>query len=94
MSILIKGIDMPKGAEVISLAIASDKIWCAVFNGKYECIDAEAIPIPTPHGRLVDARQIEKGNGAIWECEIDHLKYQDRVCDIINSAPTVIEAEE
>lgn len=92
MSILIKGVDMPKGDEIISLVIASDK-WCAGFNEKYERIDTQAIPMPTPHGRLVDADKLTRK-------EIRHLFYHLPNGDIavplidIEHAPTVIEAEE
>ena len=84
MDILIKGIDMPKGDEVISLVIASDK-WCAGFNEKYERIDAEATPISTPHGRLLDLRDI-----AELACRTKDRMTLRQLSDL----PTVIEAEE
>ena len=88
MSILIKGIDMPKGDEVISLVIASDK-WCAGFNDKYERIDAQAIPIPKPHGDLVD-REWLKG-----VAELNKDIYNEAIVDLDDlwNAPTVIEGE-
>lgn len=49
MSILIKGIDLPH--EEINLTITKDgRIY---LDNKYHLI-AEAIQIPTPHGRLIE----------------------------------------
>ena len=94
MSILIKGIDMPKGDEIISLVIASDK-WCAGFNEKYERIDAQAIPVLTPHGRLVEEKVVIE-NLLTLKAEMDgtvNAHIEDIFSKVYN-APTVIEAEE
>lgn len=46
MSILIKGIDMPKDIDELRL----------IINGTSIAIEpTKAIQIPTPHGRLIDA---------------------------------------
>lgn len=50
MSILIKGIDMPKDIDELRL----------IINGMSIAIDpTKAIQIPTPHGRLIDANKLE-----------------------------------
>lgn len=89
MSILIKGMKMPKNGE-ITIAFASDE------NGKNTIaliLDSNGNPIehkgvieiPTPHGRLIDADYID-GLGLIgWQKSI--IKAE------ISQAPTVIEAE-
>ena len=54
MSIILKGIDLPH--EEINLTITKDgRIY---LDNKYQLI-AEAIQIPTPHGRLIDANKLE-----------------------------------
>lgn len=50
MSILIKGIDMPKDIDELRL----------IINGMSIAIEpTEVIQIPTPHGRLIDANKLE-----------------------------------
>ena len=90
MSVLIKGMKMPKNGE-ITIAFASDE------NGKNTIVlilDSNGNPIehkgvveiPTPHGRLIDANYIN-GSGLIdWQKSIVKAE--------ISQAPTVIEAEE
>lgn len=53
MSILIKGIDMPKCSnEDIMVVIRRDK--AEVHQTGYKVRTVEAIQIPTPHGRLIE----------------------------------------
>ena len=108
MSILIKGIDMPKNGE-ITIAFASDE------NGENTIaliLDANGKPIehkgvtelPTPHGRLIDADRLlalvekEVNNTCIGcEPEPDDCCAYDRFEKIISeikNARTIIEVEE
>lgn len=54
MSVLIKGLDMPKSEEMLCINIYPDGKVC--INLDLECKQvATAVPVP-PHGRLVDTR--------------------------------------
>ena len=88
MSIIIKGIDLPKkikgqhGVEwecetYIELYIRSDGV---VFDDEIEEV-GQAIQIPRPHGRLVDKSEIQM-----------HPIYG--TADTEYYAPTILEAEE
>lgn len=92
MSVLIKGMKMPKNGE-ITIAFASDE------NGKNTIaliLDSNGNPIehkgvieiPTPHGRLIDAE-------ALMISVLDAMKNKtdDSVIGLIDKAPTIIEAE-
>lgn len=59
MSILIKGIDMPKNGE-ITIAFASDEngenTMALIVDDKGKSVEHKGVTeIPTPHGRLIDA---------------------------------------
>ncbi len=105
MSILIKGMEMPTAQQgYMTVRIYYDGTcvrpnWqgdCTVING------AEAVKVPTPHGRLVDINTIlHDGNrGCVDELINDpELSEQIKVGVsaarvIVCSAPTIIEAEE
>ena len=92
MSLIIKGIDLPKESEDITLEI-NHKGEVRVYSTelKETDTDAEAIQIPTPHGRLIDKDEL-----------LSHLK-KDPLFDlverygvsgVIESRPTILEAEE
>ena len=50
-------------------------------------------PLPKGHGRLIDAKRFEEDNQEFWERDFIHPKYEDRLCDLIDDAPTIIEAD-
>lgn len=90
MSILIKGIDMPKCSnEDIMVVIRRDK--AEVWQTGYKERTVEAIQIPTPHGRLIDKDEL-----------LSHLKKDPLfslverygVSGVIESRPTILKAEE
>ena len=88
MSVLIRGMEMPKEKK-ISLTIFPDgrvyenhgeRLW---GHGK-DCIPWKAVPVP-PHGRLCDA------DGLAAECD---APYWCVWLSDIDAAPTIIPAEE
>ena len=94
MSILIKGMEMPKNCMSCPFpAVGVDAYYChcPTQDGKeYDFKDAETIPddcplveVPTPHGRLIDADAIQDYNVET---------FGQRLL-IIDTAPTVIERE-
>jgi len=85
MSILIKGVEMPEKGEcgMILFVYASGKV-CINVNRKV----GEAVPVPTPHGRLVELNLLIS-NGVIDDYDLHNIP----TLAVIQNA-TVIEAEE
>lgn len=93
MSILIKGLGMPK-----------DCISCRWHHRTGVCVltgmvtntgrDCPLVEVPTPHGRLIDADDAfidadERGFD-FWSCDADI----DSAQEFLRAQPTIIEAEE
>ena len=57
MSVLIKGIDMPRNEETVIVLFVTNKKATFAMNGKY--IELEAVEVPTPHGRLIDTNDVK-----------------------------------
>ena len=103
MSIILKGIDLPeKENRMYMMELYADG-HCSVAkieNGKcYELTipsETEAIQIPTPHGRLIDASELDK----CWEEkediseDVDYKILYKCVLAISKYAPTMLESEE
>jgi len=92
MSILIKGMEMPTdGCKVI---ISPDrKVWVNEWptRGYRRIENAEAVSVP-PHGRLIDADALGKGDRPIGKIMMFGGEYVYTQTEIDN-APTIIEAE-
>lgn len=58
MSILVKGMEMPKGDEMLCINVYPDGKVCINLDLKCKRI-ATAISVP-PHGNLVDAREVSR----------------------------------
>lgn len=89
MSILIKGIDMP---SKVDLEFSDNYI---LLGGVLHPIDIDQLVyIPTPHGRLIDADNIDYDD--FWYRE--GQGFTIAVCQgaqrIIEEQPTILEAEE
>ena len=88
MSLFIKGMEMPpKGQGRMFLYDDNTAIWLNLDTG--ERIAYEVIPVPTPHGRLIDADELLT--------DANKLRYGEGwliTVENIEAAPTVIEAEE
>ena len=52
MSVLIKGIEMPKEGHILSLVLKPNG---KVNGGNFGEVLGKAVKVPTPHGRLIDA---------------------------------------
>lgn len=101
MSLIIKGIDLPKEGEDITLEI-NHKGEVRVYSTelKETDTDAEAIQIPKGHGDIKDEAEIIK----LLEEKEKEPKYQHDMDDWwvgiidaeteVNKAPTILEAEE
>ena len=91
MSIILKGIDLPKDYTQVIAITQNGEVWQINIIGKNERLEAEAIQIPKGHGRLIDKDEL-----------LSHLK-KDPLFDlverygvsgVIESRPTILEAEE
>ena len=91
MSILIRGIDMPKKGEYKPLFIYDTGEVTMEIRGE-EVQVATAVPVP-PHGRLIDADALEYEeaylNGHYELGDVEIVTRKD-----IESAPTIIPAGE
>jgi len=101
MSLILKGIDLPKKG-FIKLEIHSDGlVWEEGRDwSKYE---NAAIQIPKGHGRIVDLEKLKEEfamkNNICKECdsfkECDNKSYsKSEICEKIIWVPTILEAEE
>lgn len=105
MSIFIKGMEMPEGSDVLTIAITSagevlsigfdSTIDGGIFLSYPNNYPIKAVPIP-PHGDLIDRRDLKNKEIIInydeWDDTFDDgLLF---VTDLIDNAPTIIEAEE
>ena len=94
MSIILKGIDMPKNGEMHRINIYDNgNTYIITSNILYETDrkDVEAMQIPTPHGRLIDADALELEK----EVELaDDWKTAHEIANCVKYAPTILEAEE
>lgn len=91
MSIIIKGMKMPKGDSVKCICIFPDGKVSNIYDSDRKQI-ATAFPVP-PHGRLIDADALEEEPCDVvenmeWYSESGYSHIQ------IQNAPTIIEAEE
>ena len=89
MSIILKGIDLPKENGFHIITIWSDGvIYARTVEGLSETTinKAEAIQIPKTHGRIGDI------DGILEALPTEYLG--STVHAIINEAPTILEAEE
>jgi hypothetical protein len=104
VSILIKGMKMPKGCHSGCPLTDSDAFTCQITGKDIVIYDEDTITsrpswcplgdVPTPHGRLVEfidvAARINEDDGTEEVCVGDVFKaYYE-----MKNAPTVIEAEE
>lgn len=84
MSILIKGIEIPKPHHVNGFYIYDDG---TVRNLGRNKVIGQAIEVPTPHGRLIDADAFENYLITVYA-------EGDQVAIDLQDRETVIEAEE
>ena len=104
MSIILKGIDLPKDKDCINLSIYSNgDVYEQMDNGFYIIINAEAIQIPKDHGKIADITKYKKENamqddtceGCPNEAKCIYYTYtKEDICEWLDGIPTILEAEE
>lgn len=92
MSIILKGIDMPKeGEHIVTLIKNNGKCTYWKQDTEYGICEpmqtVEAIQIPTPHGRLIDETEVKKNS--IYDDYDLYVSWTE-----IDKTPTILEAEE
>ena len=93
MSVLIKGIDMPREGELLCINIYSDGKVC--INLDLDCKQiATALPVAS-HGRLIDADKIGLTNFEIFLCQNGnpYKNALEMILEKIEKAPIIIPAE-
>ena len=95
MSILIKGIDMPKRHLFEAFVAIGDGQIVVKDLEKNKLFEGKIEEVPTPHGRLIDAdelkKKLEKHREMCGDIELAHGI--DEAIRILENAPTIIEAE-
>lgn len=95
MSILIKGLDMPKDGNSIDISVQdSGAVLVKSSEGYYEYKGNIAVEIPTPHGRLIDESKVVSRMLDSYMNAGLHGEDYKKVCKYIKQAPTILEAEE
>lgn len=110
MSVLIKGIEMPKDCPMCPCAhwnkndimTGCEIVWRYVPDSETDYWQSDKRPdwcplvdVPTPHGRLIDADAVlSQYNGNILTAQNDYAEGLRDAAEDIKTAPTIIEAEE
>ena len=99
MSVLVRGMEMPENCmdcKIKQYDEYEDDCICP-FSGVM-CLSIgrqDACPlveVPTPHGRLIDADRLKADNPRHMDADVPYVT-EVTVEEIIDDAPTVIEAE-
>ena len=109
MSVLIKGMDMPMSCDICPFSKTNDDLMSDDYRFRYcdfpyigEFVtdytatrhpDCPLVEIKAPHGRLIDAKAFETENAYFWGRDFINTIYEDTLADLVNAAPTIIEAE-
>lgn len=95
MSVYIKGMEMPKEGNWLSIRIYPDgTVGRPIGFGDYILAeDVEAIPVSL-HGNLIERKAIGLTDFEIAMCNGDYKEGMKMLLEKIESAPTVIPAEE
>lgn len=88
MSILIKGMEMPKDCWQCPF----EKCVLRVLVDRHP--DCPLVEVPTPHGRLIDADVLNTDDMIESWVNGDLYRHEWCIDEWINNAPTIIEAEE
>ena len=103
MSLIIKGMDMPKkGVYHAVITFDGDSLGVRIPPSKEPFFSGRIVHMPTPHGRLIDADELyEQFINEFCNRNCDE-SVRGEICDrcgvlrainMIKSAPTIIEAE-
>lgn len=97
MSFIVKGIDLPKKWDILTLDIYSDGHGYASHDGEADTMDVHAIQIPKGHGAIkdIDTFLKDKCLTEYIENDVFNKKYTYTISTVaIYNAPTILEVEE
>ena len=100
MSIILKGIDLPRNGDCHHITIYDNgNTYITTSNVLYETDrkDVEAIQIPKDHGRLIDGDELRKEFNRTESGYCGGWEFCDKPEDVqllIDETPTILEAEE
>lgn len=98
MGLYIKDLGMPKEGAWYNIVITSNgKGFVDVVREDNALTGTEfiqAVEISTPHGRLIDENKILLTNLEIFMCDGSYKEALKLLCEKIDDAPTILEAEE
>lgn len=103
MAVLIKDMEMPMSCWrcPFCLTVDPDTYRCIPtgheFESTFDAInhivcDCPLVPVP-PHGRLIDADALIEANAELADCDFIHPRIESTLREVIEDAPTIIEAE-
>ncbi len=96
MSLILKGIDMPKEYTQVIAITPNGEVWQVNPIGRNEQLEAQAIQIPKEHGDIKDINTFLKDKSLCEYIENDvfNKKYSYWIgIGAIYNAPTILEAE-
>lgn len=98
MSMILKGIDLPKKDKSLYIRIFNEEIEIVHMLDAYEVehTNAQAIQIPKNHGNLKDIDAIYRAFSRCAENEADDgkIRVYAQLMRLILQAPTILESEE
>ncbi len=100
MSVLIRGMEMPKNCGECLLAKLSPTGESLVCNLDLSTVSWEERPFTClldylpPHGDLIDRDALIEANAELADCDFIHPRIGATLREVVEDAPTIIEAEE
>lgn len=92
MSLILEGVDLPKGDEKLKLEIEPDGTVWIDQGSEWEKHEGVAVQIP-PHGDLIDRKRLGRELNKRWNVNSDHDFADKEVWRALEEAPAVIKAE-
>lgn len=92
MSILIKGMDMPKDGTYTARIHVKDGV--AILDNPTGAGYFELLPIQTPHGKLIDVEEVDRSLSAHVTLSNDPKEDWKHIYEAIESVQTIIESED
>ena len=92
MSLILEGVDLPKGDEKLKIEIEPDGTVWVDQGSEWEKREGAAVQIP-PHGDLIDRKRLGRELNKRWNVNSDHDFADKEVWRALEEAPAVIGAE-
>ena len=90
MSVLIKGMEMPKSCDALLHIHSDGRAVLYPFDGENEPHEYTAVPVP-PHYDLIDHNALKI---AVMDCDAEtRIDFLKNAMDCINKAPVVIPSD-